>query len=496
MGDDAALAAVEACLRLGAREFVICAGARNVEIVAALTARSDVRLHHHPEERSAGFFGLGRSIASGAPVAVVTTSGTAAAELLPVAIEAFYQARSLLLVTADRPDRFRGRGAPQAIEQQTLFGPYAATDPECWRWDRPLHLNVPLEEPTPEAILRAVRNAETERPERGRPPDAEDAADQVSEFLRGASELFVMVGDLHESWRHGVRKFLLRCGAPMYIEATSGLRENVALPLRVEVGTHVLRIGGVPSCRFWRDLEDRPEVDVLSVTPNGLPGLGRAAEAVRWVDWEKVEVPPPSRVPVLPPRDVDPYLERHPLSEPAWFRWLSEAIPKWSLVFLGNSLPIREWNLAATYTYRGLRCFANRGANGIDGCVSTFLGLAVGETEAWLICGDLTALYDLAAPWMLGQIGAGDLRIVVINNGGGKIFARLPALEGVGEGTRTMIENPHRIDFEGWATMWNMSYRRVTAWDDLANLPPGPTVLEVIPDAAATASFWKDWGMG
>ena len=132
-------AAIQACLAVGVSEFVLCGGARNVELVAGLDALGDrVKLWNYPEERSGAFFAMGRSRGKGEPVAVVTTSGTAVAELLPAAIEAHYQRVPLVLVTADRPAEFRGSGAPQAIEQVGIFGAYAEDSLEDWRGDCPL----------------------------------------------------------------------------------------------------------------------------------------------------------------------------------------------------------------------------------------------------------------------------------------------------------------------------------------------------------------------
>jgi 2-succinyl-5-enolpyruvyl-6-hydroxy-3-cyclohexene-1-carboxylate synthase len=113
----------------------------------ALLGESDRRLFSFFDERSAAFFAIGRSKLHGAPVAVVTTSGTAVAELLPATIEAYYSGIPLILITADRPARFRGTGAPQSIEQVGIFGPYASTSLETWSRNAPLHLNVEFDEP-------------------------------------------------------------------------------------------------------------------------------------------------------------------------------------------------------------------------------------------------------------------------------------------------------------------------------------------------------------
>jgi 2-succinyl-5-enolpyruvyl-6-hydroxy-3-cyclohexene-1-carboxylate synthase len=130
----------------GANEFCVCAGSRNAPVLAAL-GDSDARLFSFVDERSATFFALGRSKQHGNPVAVVTTSGTAVAEMLPAAIEAYYSGVPLILISADRPARFRGTGAPQSIEQVGIFGVYAETSLESWSRVRPLHLNIEFDEP-------------------------------------------------------------------------------------------------------------------------------------------------------------------------------------------------------------------------------------------------------------------------------------------------------------------------------------------------------------
>jgi 2-succinyl-5-enolpyruvyl-6-hydroxy-3-cyclohexene-1-carboxylate synthase len=127
----------------GTRDFCVCAGSRNSPLLAVLGA--DV--FSFVDERSAAFFALGRIKLHASPVAVVTTSGTAAAELLSATIEAFYSGLPLILITADRPARFRGTGAPQSIEQVGLFGVYAETSLSSWSASRPLHLNIEFDEP-------------------------------------------------------------------------------------------------------------------------------------------------------------------------------------------------------------------------------------------------------------------------------------------------------------------------------------------------------------
>jgi 2-succinyl-5-enolpyruvyl-6-hydroxy-3-cyclohexene-1-carboxylate synthase len=130
---------------LGVTDFCVCAGSRNSPLIAVLG--SGGAHYSFVDERSAAFFALGRTKLTGRPAAVVTTSGTAVAELLPAVVEAHYSRLPLVLLTADRPARYRGTGAPQAIEQIGIFGPYAATTAGDWNRQRPLHLNAEFDEP-------------------------------------------------------------------------------------------------------------------------------------------------------------------------------------------------------------------------------------------------------------------------------------------------------------------------------------------------------------
>lgn len=495
----------------GAGDAVLCAGARNAPVIASLLALSRdgrIRTWRHFDERSAAFFALGLAKKTGAPAVVATTSGTAVAELLPAVVEAHYSGVPLLLLTADRPARFRGSGAPQAIEQEGIFGGYARFS-ECPRevldWDRrgPLHLNLCLEEPGGDC--GAVAPSELEAGVGGSVESWEAAGEVLGEpgpqlpdawewpdWERLPEGTVAVLGELPEELRDEVRGVLEALQLPTWCETTSGLRETGDFPKLTEtalanrlVGA-VLRFGGVPSLRFWRDLEAREEIPVWNFTTTGYSGLAR-----------------PSRTRVIGPGwseqvgklaavegggdDAAAMGETLPRNAEAdLVRRLSEAIPPEALVFLGNSLPIREWNEYATRARPHPRCFANRGANGIDGELSTFLGLSRGEEESWGIFGDLTALCDLNAPWVLPALRSEDggrRRIVVINNGGGRIFSRLPAMAGFSEEEKTVAENRHELSFEHWAAMWGIAYCRWTGEGDVPERSEDVLLIEVVVEA-------------
>jgi 2-succinyl-5-enolpyruvyl-6-hydroxy-3-cyclohexene-1-carboxylate synthase len=500
-----------ACLCKGVREFVVCAGARNAALVEVLAQAEEAGVavvRRHFEERSAGFFALGRTM-QGAPCAVVTTSGTAVAELLPSVIEARYQGRPLVLITADRPERFRGTGAPQAIVQPGIFGDHAGSgDWAAWDGRSPWHVNVEMEE---EFTVGRVDFAALAGHS---PPAVSWPRLSVAELSRWLQEdvyrgLVVMLGGLEPEDREDVFHFLLALKVPVVAEATSGLREALGslvladadAVLRSMPPGKILRLGAVPSGRFWRDLEDLPQVEVWNVTPSGWPGLARecrtlTAQVGRVIralgDVEEIDD-------VLEHLDgnsrraavVDELLEAYPDSEPGMLRTLSRYVALGSSLYLGNSLPIREWNDYAQRDEPQPEVRANRGANGIDGQISTWLGWTADVGDAWCVVGDLTAMYDLAAPAMLGQVETEGRVLVVVNNGGGRIFSRLPRLEVMSGRARELMLNPHAVSLEGWAAMWGMRYLRIARQEDFDDLEPGGGMLlvEVVPSDKETAAF-------
>ncbi len=192
---------------------------------------------------------------------------------------------------------------------------------------------------------------------------------------------------------------------------------------------------------------------------------------------------------------INELLEIYPDSEPALLRTLSHYASVGGGLFLGNSMPIREWNLFAQWTRPVPSVRANRGANGIDGQVSTWLGWSADVSETWAVVGDLTALYDLAAPFVLEQINCQGRVLTVINNGGGKIFERLPRLQTMSPRAAEWMTNPQTADLSGLATLWNMNHIRVRTVDDFDKFEVGEKtlLLEIVPDTVQTTAFWAAW---
>lgn len=506
---------IEACLAVGIREFVVCAGARNLSIVLGLIGLEGVTVWSHFEERSAGFYALGRTMDSGQPCAVVTTSGTAVAELLPAVIEAHYQGRPLVVISADRPEEYRGSGAPQAIEQVGIFGPYVGSCVDLvdggegcfkgWTGRSPWHVNVCLGEHIEEFVI----NTEIEifQPERHR-----FAVSDLRSFLeeRVFVGMVVALGGLEPEEREETWHFLKQLNVPVVADVTSGLREGLGKLLLADADRvlaenmvgKVLRIGDVPVGRFWRDLERKSDVEVLSITRTGYSGLARPSKVIHG-DVGRVLKGYGEPEAVGDVLDLlgangkrwsrlDELLEAYPDSEPAMVRMLSIYASVSTELYLGNSLPIREWNEFAHREHAQELVHANRGANGIDGQLSTWLGATVGLDDAWGVFGDLTTMYDMSAPALLENCEGLRRVIVVINNGGGKIFERLERVANLPEGKRELVSNEHEWNFEMWAQMWGMDYQRIDSIDDFeVDAPDHGLVLELVPNREETEEFWR-----
>ncbi|MGI4791007.1 MAG: 2-succinyl-5-enolpyruvyl-6-hydroxy-3-cyclohexene-1-carboxylic-acid synthase [Janthinobacterium lividum] len=517
----------------GVREICLCAGARSSPLVSLLSTDTRFRTFRFFEERSASFFGSGRIKATSRPVAIVTTSGTAAGELLPATMESYYSSLPLVLVTADRPRRFRGTGAPQTAEQVGLFGIYAEIDIDIaeaerldiseWTVSRPLHINVCFDEPLLGAdgefeSLPTIAASLSRQSEEAISQSLTEARLQLSEFLKSSKSPIVIVGGLAPEERQPTLEFLIALGAPVLLESLSGLRENPALePLALHSGKDalvrksasgdstvwmdgVLRIGSVPTLRLWRDLESSLQhLPLLSLSSQPFSGASRGtlvhaplAPLLGTLAQETSSVHQTDRHSTLIVRDralsaaLLNLLKFENRSEPGLIHRFSEALPIGSRLFLGNSLPIREWDLAATRSPRDFEIGASRGLNGIDGQLSTFLGFSREEKENWGLFGDLTAMYDMSAPWILRQLPLVRAHIVVINNGGGKIFDRMfqdPA-----------FQNPHDLTFEHLAQFWDLDYVRweaIPAVLPTSSLSRGRSFVEIVPDDAATHRFWQ-----
>lgn len=494
----------------GVRTLVVCPGGRNAPLVLCADASRDAfEVFHFFEERSAAFFALGRIRRDGDPVAVITTSGTAAAELLPAMLEAVHGGWPLIAVTADRPRRLRGTGAPQTIDQPPIFAaarvPVIDVDAPGQLSSLPrgaAHLNVCFDEPLgTEAV--GLSPGSTGAMQLAVPWMTEkEAREHWDAFFTRVRNPLVLVSSLTAEEARTAAPWLASLSSPLYLEEISQLRghrnlqeyslhagERILLSPECRTACDgVLRIGGVPTPRFWRELDDdaRP---VLHISRVSYPGLARDAAVLPLQYFRALAddtAPQGGKNEALLARDrsiaasTSELLAKEPHSEAALVRAAAEKFADNARILLGNSLAIREWDLGAPRKATDRIFHANRGVNGIDGLVSTALGLSGLDRPAAALIGDLSALYDLAGLWPAAQSAGADITIAVINNGGGKIFDRMFK--------NSSFLNAHSLHFRGWAEMFGWHYGQMHAPDDPWP-SPSPRLVEILPDAQATARF-------
>ncbi len=495
----AGVAVVTALIESGVRHVVVSPGSRSAPLARALAqAERDglIALHVRVDERSAGFVALGIAKASGTPTAVVCTSGTAVANLLPAVVEARYGGVPLVVLTADRPPELRGRGASQTIDQVDIFGtfPLASRDlpvPTADHWPvglvtdlvataararGPVHLNLPFRPPLvgplppgPTAPAPAAVADDTPRPR----PDL----GQVP--ARGA----ILVGDLDiwdESTRQQVGALAARLGWPIVAEASSGL---LGLPGVIPGGTSLL---GDPRIRE----ELRADL-VISVGPFGLDRgvmawLRSAGRHVAVRLRPRTDPPDPlgtaevvlDAVPNAEVGSVEPEWREawRQLPVPQVDSWGIDAVAAtvWAqlsphdLLLVASSTSIRS--LAAVARGPGPQVMANRGANGIDGLVSSAWGAAVawqgGRTVALL--GDLAFLHDTNGLLVPHVEPRPDLTLVIADNNGGGIFSGLEQGEPQYSDTfERVFGTPHDRDLTAVLASHGWPAVRVTDRDQL-----------------------------
>jgi 2-succinyl-5-enolpyruvyl-6-hydroxy-3-cyclohexene-1-carboxylate synthase len=438
---------VDEWIVLGLRDAVVCPGSRSTPLALALGGCSEICLHVRLDERSAAFYALGVALASSRPVLVLVTSGTAAAEVHAAVCEADLSAVPLIVVSADRPPELHGVGAPQTIDQSGLYGPVVRDFAEpgvarleagpSWRplarrlWRRargegslagPVHLNAAFVEPlvaspgnlpargASEVVVSEPGVVRLSLAGRRVLVVAGARCDRVSlERLAGAS--CVIVGDvtLHEGLAH----------ADVVVRD-----DEISRELRPDL---VIRLGGLPSSKvLGQRLREwaAPSVAVSwaedPADPDGLVATfvrGR----VELTDHDHADETYATRWRELSSAVARGLGELELWSEPTVGAEVTrEALESSRSLVVGSSMPVRDVEWWAP-TRRG-PVYANRGANGIDGVVSTLCGVA-SVTPAIGLVGDLTMLHDVSA---LVE-GAPDSRatLVVLDNRGGGIFSFL-----------------------------------------------------------------------
>jgi 2-succinyl-5-enolpyruvyl-6-hydroxy-3-cyclohexene-1-carboxylate synthase len=531
---------VDELVRGGVRDAVLCPGSRSAPFafaLAAADAAGRLRLHVRIDERSAAFLALGLA-KTGDPVAVVTTSGTAVANLHPAVLEASHAGVPLVVVTADRPAELRGTGANQTTDQVGVFGtaPRFARDlgvPEeragqvvAWRGAvsralaaarggltgggaGPVHLNVPLREPlVPDADPTPWPESLDGRPD-GTPWTA-----LVPQPARpalagpGTPRTLVLVGDLpHGTWGQRAARLAEAHGWPLVAEPSSGGAWRAALPhgalllgcehwMAGHRPDRVLAVGHLTLGRAVSRLLADPHVavDVVSdgdawpdpaqrarsVTP--LTALCAEPESVAgdraWLqEWRGASAAVAAAVAGVLEGD------EHWPSGTAVAREVLAALPEEAVLFVGSSNPVRDVQLAAIPG--PVTVVANRGLAGIDGNISTASGVAlVAGSPAYALMGDLTFLHDAGGLVRGPEEPRPDLTLVVVNDDGGGIFGLLePGAARHAEVFERVFGTPHGVDLAALCAATGTPHERVGTRVELraalAAVPRGLRVVEV-----------------
>lgn len=563
-----ARALVDELIRAGVTDLCVAPGSRSTPLVLAAAERGAsgdraLRLRVFVDERSASFFALGLGRATGRPAGVVTTSGTAVANLLPAVVEAAWSEAPLLLLTADRPARLRDADANQVIDQRGLFGSYPvlslelpppAVDDDALRHVRataaravaaakglpagPVHLNLPYAKPLepvtvpgdlpggfPESAEPGVGGRSDGSPwsvQTGRRPRLSDPeVDRLVDVLGGAERPVIVAGPHPEAARLGprLRRLAAAWGAPLLADPLSGgrhgprqgavvvgaydlfLRDSeVAAALRPDA---IVRVGASPTSAAllgWLDRQVEPPHVVIDAGRRWKDHQARASHVVSACPIDALE----RLEPRLSRRADSPWVDgwsrvdegvRRAASEGGGHEGhlaaaLVESLPEGTPFFVSNSMPVRDVDAYGAARDVDLPVYGNRGASGIDGIVSTALGVAAGAGRpAVALVGDLAFLHDVN-----GLLAARepDVRIVlvVVNNDGGGIFHMLPVRD-LEPAFTPFFATPHGADLGHGAALYGVAHRRIepdrlaTAVSSALAGDEGSVVLEVCTDREA-----------
>ncbi len=501
----------------GVEYACVSPGSRSAPVAMALQRHPRIKVFVHVDERSGSFFGLGLAKATGKPVVLLSTSGTAAVEFHPAVVEAFYSRTPLIVLTADRPPELRDVGANQAIDQIRLYGNAVRwffdpgppvegpNSPRLWRRlaaraygetavGGPVHINLQFREPLvpPPGEVPSALGAAGQAVTGGRIMPTPTQVTALATALQRAQRPLVVAGEMRDGDR--LTGAMHRLGVPVLAEPSSQLRreetgaavESYEALLRAGWSLQhgpdlVIRVGGTPTSRvlnawlaaasaptflidpdhMWRD-QDQVATHVIACEPQPLleavPAIDRSAWREEWLAAGRRAT-----------TAIGATLVSTPMHEGHIVRALAARLPETAQVFVGSSMPIRAADSFWPQTRSQQRIFGNRGASGIDGLVSTGLGVAAARTTVptVLLLGDLSTYHDMNGLWALRRHGLRAAVIVCDNNGGG-MFNFLPQAQH-NDVFEELFATPLGLDFANVARLYGLVYSPVT---DRSGLEP------------------------
>ena len=556
----------------GLQAVCVAPGSRSTPLAMAFDAHPAIETFLHLDERCASFFALGMAQASGRPVALVCTSGTAAVEFHAAAVEAQMAGVPLLLLTADRPPELRHSGANQTIDQVKMYGDHVlwAVDAALPQDDAPevalrnlrtlaaraydvadglrkgpVHVNLPFRKPLePPAPYRpnfdgaGWPKASNSRPQFPLPtPYASIQRGLLQPSTEQIDEMVALVST-HERgwivcgpWAGGTPRALViavaelarRTGYPIFADPMSGLRFGPHTASAPVVGSYesvlqnpppfdppevVIRIGAVPTSKYLNDyLERAAPRHQIHVRCSGV--WADDSHRVRYflqVDEgefcrrlaERSDRGTGNTCMTVLAADLSSRLIQTKFLEDNWFdasavAAVVDSLPTGANLFLGNSLPVRHVDQFVPPNRKQIHVYGNRGASGIDGVVSSALGVAAADRCApmLLLIGDVSFYHDLNGLLAVRKHNLANVTIVLLHNDGGGVFRRLPVAKGHAQFERLFL-TPHGLDFAPAAAMYGLDHMLI-ADEDRATLAEVlhaslhgscPTIIEVRTDGA------------
>lgn len=464
----------------GITDFVLSPGSRNAPLSIALyeaEARGLIELHIRIDERTAAFFALGITKASKRPAVVICTSGTAVANYYPAFLEAFHSDLPLIVLSADRPERLRQTGANQTTNQVHLFncGRFFSGEKYELHKTGPTHINLEFDEP----LL------------------SEDKSDWLSNL--SSKDLI--------STKSDAENFEVPSGKGIVIAGHDGIDvtdfvNQLGVPLIAENPL------SYPNAVAHASLfSSKLEIDWVVVV--GRTTLSRSTNALI-AKAREVFVIDPRAAKVDPKRSATKIFDQVPQivgnaekwqltselikidqwCEPAVAQCIAAKLPNGATLYISSSRPIRDFESFAA-PRAGVEVFANRGLAGIDGNLSTALGIAAKREATYAVVGDLAYLHDLTA---LVNQEALKLKLIVVNNDGGGIFSTLPQA-GV-DGFEKIFGTPHGRNLVKLASAFDLPVTEISDLNALSDFMGAPTRFEIailqMPDREANAKLIKE----